>query len=86
MQKILVSVPNELAVRIRVFFPVRQRSSIISKLIEQELQKREMALYKAAMVLEDNDAHRQEVKEWQEAFGDDGLADDTWDPSTAEKK
>jgi len=79
MQKILVSVPNELAARIRRSFPARQRSHIISKLIEQEVKRREATLFEAALVLESNESLNQEMKEWEQAFDNDGLENDVFD-------
>ncbi|MBS0288988.1 MAG: hypothetical protein JSS07_02975 [Proteobacteria bacterium] len=85
MQKILVSVPDELAFRIRTAIPARQRSRIISKLIEQEVKRREDALYRAALALDANEGLSQEMKEWEQAFGNDGLENDIFDESIVPK-
>lgn len=81
MKKILVSVPDGLASRIRTAIPARQRSGVISKLIEQEVKRREDALYHAALVLDASDGLSHEMKEWEQAFGNDGLENDVFDES-----
>lgn len=81
MHKLLVSVPNELYARIRIAIPERQRSKVFTKLIETELARQDEELYQAALVLEQNEAARQEVKEWDETFRGDGLENDVWDPA-----
>jgi hypothetical protein len=86
MHKILVSLPNELYARIRTAVPERKRSEFFTRLIEAEFAKQEEALYQAALVLEQNDSARREVKEWDEAFGNDGLENDVWDPEQGSAK
>jgi hypothetical protein len=85
MHKLLLSVPNELYARIRVAIPERQRSKVFAKLIETELDRQEEELYQAALVLEQNEAACQEIKEWDEAFRGHGLDNDVWDPSNEKR-
>ncbi len=42
MEKILISIPNTLAVRMRASIPVRQRSKTIVHLIDKEVKKEEV--------------------------------------------
>ena len=39
MEKVLVSLPDDLVVRMRTIIPTRQRSKVLAKLLEEELKK-----------------------------------------------
>jgi metal-responsive CopG/Arc/MetJ family transcriptional regulator len=45
MQKVLISVPDDLLARMRAVIPNRQRSRIIAKFLESEVERRERELY-----------------------------------------
>jgi hypothetical protein len=77
MRKILISVPGQLAARMKATLPARQRSKIIAHLIEQEIKKREKALYECALAVENDKALNHEMKEWDETSGD-GLSNEPW--------
>ena len=77
MSKILISMPDKLALRMRSAFPEKQRSKIIVQLIEKEVEKREKALYECAVAVEQDHALNQEMKDWDETL-QDGLTDETW--------
>ncbi len=79
MHKVLISVPEEVYVRMRTGIPDRQRSKVFTRLIESELARQEEAIYQAALALEKNEAACQEVKEWNNAFANDGLENDIFD-------
>lgn len=77
MNKVLISIPDKIASRMRAAIPQRQRSKIIVQLIEKEIEKREKALYECAMAIEQDNALNQEMKDWDETL-QDGLADESW--------
>lgn len=77
MDKILISLPNQLVTRMRATIPPRQRSKIIAKLIEQEVTKREYSLYECAAALEKDAALTREMREW-DSTTNDGLDDESW--------
>jgi len=75
MQKILISLPDQLASRMRATFSPRQRSVIIAHLIEAEIEKRERALYECAKAVEKDTNLRQEMMDWDVTI-QDGLVED----------
>ena len=80
MQKVLISIPNPLASRMKVCLPVRQRSQIIVRLIESEVEKREQSLYECAVAVENDSALRGEMEDWDLTLQDglqDGLNDES---------
>lgn len=77
MTKLLISMPNQLAVRMRAAIPSRQRSKTIAQLIEKEILKREQALYKCAAAVEKDAALNREMEDWDTTIGD-GFNDGSW--------
>lgn len=75
MEKVLVSLPDQLAMRLRAIIPARQRSKIITRLIEKEIEKRENALYECALAVEKDKDLRQEMSEWDVTLND-GINED----------
>lgn len=78
MEKILISLPTELAARLRAAIPTRQRSKTIVHLLEEEIAKREQALYECALAVENDKKLGKEMKEWDDATLTDGLNDESW--------
>lgn len=78
MEKILLSLPHELALRLRAAFPARQRSSIITRLIEKELKKREEALYQCACQVEKDQTLHQEMDAWKVTLQDGLDSNESW--------
>lgn len=76
MEKVLISLPDQLAARLRAIIPQRQRSKVITHLIEEEIKKRERALYECALAVEKDAALRSEMAEWDVTISD-GLAEET---------
>lgn len=76
MTKVLVSIPNQLVIRMRAAIPARQRSKTIAKLIEKEVLKREQALYECAAAIEKDSALNEEMEEWNTTLSD-GLNDES---------
>jgi len=77
MQKVLISIPDNLMERMRTVLPSRQRSKIISRLLEAEVEKREADLYQCALDVENDKVLNNEMKEWDTTIGD-GIDDETW--------
>jgi metal-responsive CopG/Arc/MetJ family transcriptional regulator len=77
MQKVLISVSDSLASRLKAVIPDRQRSKVISQLIEKELKKREEALYRCAVEVEKDEALNAEMKEWEVTVAD-GINHESW--------
>jgi hypothetical protein len=75
MEKVLISLPDQLALRLRATIPPRQRSKIITRLIEKEIERRERALYECALAVEKDKALQQEMSEWDVTLND-GLNED----------
>lgn len=75
MEKVLISLPDQLAIRMRATIPARQRSKIFTHLIEEEVEKRERALYECALAVESDKALRQEMSDWDITMSD-GLNED----------
>lgn len=76
MEKVLISLPDTLAARMRVMIPSRQRSKIIVCLIEKEITKREHLLYECAVAVEKDNNLRQEMEDWDVTL-QDGLDDES---------
>ena len=70
MQKVLISIPDNLALRLRVIIPARQRSKVISRLITQEVEQRERNLYICALNVEKDELLNEEMKAWDAAIND----------------
>ncbi len=77
MTKVLISVPDKLAVRMRAAIPPRQRSKIITHLIEKEISRREQALYNCAVAVEKDATLNAEMQEWDTTLTD-GINDESW--------
>ncbi len=77
MSKVLISMPDKIASRMRAAIPQKQRSKVIVQLIEKEIEKREKALYKCAVAVEQDNELNQEMKEWEVTL-QDGLSDESW--------
>ncbi len=76
MEKVLISIPDQLALRMRAAIPARQRSKTITHLIELEVKKREKALFECALAVEKDAALRKEMKDW-DVTHEDGLNDES---------
>ncbi len=70
MQKVLISLPDNLFQRMKVFFTQRQRSKLIAELIEKEIERREKSLYRCACEVEKDDALNREMEDWNVTVGD----------------
>ena len=77
MYKVLLSIPDSLIDRMKAVIPSRQRSKILSKLLEDEVKRREAALYQYARGGENDKALAAEMKEW-DATIEDGIDDEMW--------
>ena len=77
MKKVLISMPNQLAARMRAAIPARQRSKTVTHLIEKEIEKREKALYECACAVENDTALRHDMEAWDVTL-QDGLDHESW--------
>jgi hypothetical protein len=77
MQKVLVSVPDDLISRMKAVIPSRQRSKILTKLLEDEVTLRETKLYQCAREVESDQALNAEMEEWNTTVGD-GIDAESW--------
>ena len=77
MQKVLVSLPEDLVDRMKTTIPARKRSQVVKELLEKEIERREKALYKCAVAVEKDKALNQEMAEWDATVGD-GIEPETW--------
>lgn len=75
--KVLISMSDELSYRMRSTIPARQRSKVISFLLEKEIERRERALYQCAIDVEKDEQLHQEMEAWQVTLSD-GLPNDSW--------
>jgi len=75
MQKVLISLPDQLVLRMRAAIPRCQLSNIITRLIEQEVEARERKLYECALAVENNQALNEEMADWGITLTD-GLKND----------
>lgn len=77
MQKILISLPDDLVARLKAAFPARQRSKVIAKLIASEVARREKKLYQVAVEVEQDAELSKEMEDWDNTL-QDGLDDESW--------
>lgn len=77
MQKILFSLPDELVTQLRAYIPSKQRSKVVTQLLEKELKRREQALYQCALEVEADTSLNDEMKDW-EITQEDGLDNEPW--------
>lgn len=75
MAKILISLPDQLAARMKATIPERQRSKIIVFLLQTEVEQREKALYECALAVEKDKTLKADMESWDSTVGD-GLTDD----------
>ncbi|HFC9843843.1 MULTISPECIES: hypothetical protein [Legionellaceae] len=77
MNKVLISIPDQIASRMRAAIPQRQRSKVIAHLIEKEIERREKALYECALAVENDHGLQNEMNDWDITV-QDGLTDESW--------
>ena len=67
--RITLSIPDEVAHRFQASVPARQRSRLVTRLLEQELSERDNSLAAACRAANRDKVLEQEIDEWQ-AFED----------------
>ena len=77
MQRILITVPDALAARMKSVLPAGQRSKVITRILEEEIDRRERELYECAVAVEADTALNKELEEWETTTGD-GIDNETW--------
>jgi hypothetical protein len=70
MNKILISIPSELASKLRVAIPSRQRSQFITSLITREIEQLEEELYLCALGVEKDKPLNDEMNVWDVTVSD----------------
>lgn len=70
MAKILISIPDELAMRMRAVIPNRQRSGVIAGLLETEVTRLELGLFDAAKAVEKDKKLNADMADWDITSGD----------------
>ena len=78
MQKILLSIPDPLAERMRYSIPTGKRSAVIVRLIEKEVAIRERQLRECALAVEQDQALHEEMADWNITIAD-GLTEESTD-------
>lgn len=73
MSKVMFSLPNQLVIRMRATIPSGERSEVLARILEKEIDLREKDLYHRAMSLESSEGLREEMSIWDSEFGQDGL-------------
>lgn len=63
MNKVLISVFDQLTLCFKAFIPQRQRSKVLSSLIEQEVQKRGKQFYNCTLAVEKDQSLHCEMKD-----------------------
>ena len=74
--KVMFSFPDQLVTRMKASIPSRDRSRVMSILLEKEIDMREQHLYLFAKELEESQGLRDEMATWGNEFGQDGLDGD----------
>lgn len=64
MCKILISVPDDLVMRLRTIIPTRQRSKVIAYLIAKEVEQRENGFYACALEAEKYQVLNKDLTAW----------------------
>ena len=77
MQKILVSLPDNLVARMKAVIPNRFRSKLVTELLEIEIKKREDELYSCACAVEADEGLNVEMEHWDVTIGD-GIESESW--------
>ena len=77
MQKVIVSLPEDLVTRMRALIPNRQRSQVIARLLEEELKRREQELYECARQVERDEELHRDMEDWEATVGD-GIEPESW--------
>jgi len=75
--KVLVSLSDDLYIRMKAVIPARQRSKVVAALLEKEVRRREQELYECALAVEQDGQLQAEMAEWDITVGD-GLETETW--------
>ena len=70
MHKVLVSIPDDLIDRMKAVIPPRQRSKILTKLLEDEVKTREAKLHQCARMVESDQSLNAEIEDWNATIGD----------------
>lgn len=70
MTSLLLSLPDDLALRFRAAVPARSRSRFVADLLAREIDRHENALYKTALAVESDSSLAEEMRDWDVTTGD----------------
>lgn len=73
MATMLFKLADPLAKRVKAKIPAGERSALVSRLLENELARRDHELYECALAVENDACFRAEMAEWNVTLAD-GLA------------
>jgi len=77
VQKIIISLPEDLVNRMKTTIPARRRGQVVKELLEKEIRRREEALHECTAAVEKDEALSREMAEWDVTVGD-GIEPETW--------
>ncbi len=69
--------PFDVHAALKAFIPARQRSRVVTHLLENEIEKRRKMLHKAAKAVENDRALQKDIAGWDVTLAD-GLGDTEW--------
>mgnify|MGYP003425400062 CR=1 FL=1 len=75
----MLSLPDELASRMRSVIPLSEIDNVIASLLEKEISIREAALYLTAKEVEEDTELRKEMALWEDSCVGDGLDEEEQD-------
>ena len=71
------TIPEKLYRTIKAIIPERQRSKVVSQLLEEEVKRREESLFKIAQAVEKDRELNKEMAEWDVTLND-GMEEIEW--------
>lgn len=75
MEKILISLPDDISIRFKAVVPSKQRSHVVATLIAKEVKRREELLYQCALDVENDKELNADMDNWNVTLKD-GLSDE----------
>lgn len=64
MAKVLINIPDDLIYRSKIVINDGERSAIITRLFEEEINKREEFLYQCALQVDQDEELNTEMQDW----------------------
>ncbi|MFC1668024.1 hypothetical protein ACFL1T_01410 [Chlamydiota bacterium] len=70
-------IPEDVYHTLKVLIPARSRSKLVTRLLKEEIRRKEKALYQVAVEVENDVALNKEMEDWDETVAD-GAEDWEW--------